>query len=116
MLRCPVLSSRCTCPVPPVLRYPVFKVWTLWVLCADVSRLPGVDALGPFVLGYPIFQVDAVGPPVLRCPVFQAYLIPASLSAASMRYTPEFKKSPPHLLKKFAGNMEEAVGLFLWRI
>ncbi|MEJ1274241.1 hypothetical protein NN561_005123 [Cricetulus griseus] len=77
-------------------------VWTLWVLCADVSRLPGVDALGPFVLGYPIFQVDAVGPPVLRCPVFQAYLIPASLSAASMRYTPEFKKSPPHLLKKFA--------------
>ncbi|XP_040589517.1 testis-expressed protein 29 isoform X1 [Mesocricetus auratus] len=42
------------------------------------------------------------GSPVPTCLIFQAYLIPASLSAAIMRYAPEVKKSPTHLLKKFA--------------
>ncbi|GAB1292986.1 Testis-expressed protein 29 [Apodemus speciosus] len=32
-----------------------------------------------------------------------AYLIPESLSAATMKDTTEVKKSPPHLLRKFAG-------------
>ncbi|XP_042118683.1 testis-expressed protein 29 isoform X4 [Peromyscus maniculatus bairdii] len=81
------MMDRCSCPVPLVLRCPVFQVWTLWVPCADVSRLPGVDALGPSVLGYPIFQ---------------AWLIPATLSSDSVRYSPEIKTSPPHILKKFA--------------
>nr|XP_042118681.1 testis-expressed protein 29 isoform X2 [Peromyscus maniculatus bairdii] len=59
------MMDRCSCPVPLVLRCPVFQVWTLWVPCADVSRLPGVDALGPSVLGYPIFQVWTLWGPLL---------------------------------------------------
>lgn len=51
-----------------------------------------------------------MGPLGLRYTVFQAFLVLTSLSAATMRYTTEIKKSPPQLLKKFAGNMEEADG------
>lgn len=78
-------------------------------LCGEVSCLSGLDVLGPSILGYSHLPgVDALGPLVLRRPVLQAYLILASLSAATMKYSTEIKKSPPHLLKKFAGNMEEA--------
>lgn len=65
----------------------------------------------PSILGYShLLGVDALGSLVLRCPVFQAYLIPESLSAATMKETTEIKKSPPHLLKRFAGNMEKPAG------
>lgn len=79
--------------------------------CAEVSRPSGLDVGGPSILGYPIFQVWTLwGPLGLRYTVFQAFLILTSLSAATMRYTTEIKKSPPQLLKKFAGNMEEDDG------
>ncbi|XP_042118682.1 testis-expressed protein 29 isoform X3 [Peromyscus maniculatus bairdii] len=97
------MMDRCGRSGSPVLTCLVFQVWTLWgplfwgipssrcghsgALCYGVSCLPGVDALGPSVLGYPVFQ---------------AWLIPATLSSDSVRYSPEIKTSPPHILKKFA--------------
>lgn len=81
--------------------------------CAEVSRLSGLGVGGPSILGYPILQVwMLLGPLGLRYTVFQAFLILTSLSAATMRYTTDIKKSTPQLLKTFAGNMEEAHGEF----